>query len=401
MASTKEPGVIPFDPNMKTLFVLGAGFSMDAGGPAQSQILPSIFQMPDSTGREFVNAKKRFVTFASDYLGIPEARLATISLEDIYTPIDRCLADGISLRGMGISALLSIRKEVDYLISKAIAYRLEHTDKDARYVKDFASKIVSIAKHRKRLAQVQSKANGATQFDPLAIISLNWDILLDNALNGALSQQDAEDGLNFDDKYAPQGVVDYCCYVSSLEDANHRVRPGLWALGAKGYNIKLLKLHGSLNWLQCETCQRLFVSFGQKSAVPNYLKANQCRHCKKQDIRSNLRSTLVMPTFLKDLSNFQLKLVWQNAGVEIMEARQLVFIGYSLPYADFEFRQLLARFSRRDTTVDVVLFSRDPKDDQPFKDTCDRFGEFFGKERLRVFSAGAADYVQRCLWSHL
>lgn len=52
----------------------------------------------------------------------------------------------------------------------------------------------------------------------------------------------------------------------------------------------------------------------------------------------------------KDLSNFQIKLVWQNAGVELMEAARLVFIGYSLPHADFEFRQLMSRMVRHDAS---------------------------------------------------
>ena len=60
-----------------------------------------------------------------------------------------------------------------------------------------------------------------------------------------------------------------------------------------------------------------------------------------------------MPTFLKDLSNFQVKLIWQNAGVEIMEARRLVFVGYSLPQADFEFRQLISRMVHKHAKIEV------------------------------------------------
>ena len=65
-----------------------------------------------------------------------------------------------------------------------------------------------------------------------------------------------------------------------------------------------------------------------------------------------------MPTFLKDLSNFQVKLIWQNAGVELMEARRLVFVGYSLPSADFEFRQLLSGMVHKDTKIEVFLWDR-------------------------------------------
>ena len=56
-----------------------------------------------------------------------------------------------------------------------------------------------------------------------------------------------------------------------------------------------------------------------------------------------LQSNLLLPTYLKNLSNIQIKLVWQNAAIELSEAMRIVFIGYSLPAADFEIRQLLAR----------------------------------------------------------
>ncbi len=61
--------------------------------------------------------------------------------------------------------------------------------------------------------------------------------------------------------YGPFGVVDYCCYISSIEPGHRRIRTGLWTLGCRGYNVKLLKIHGSLNWLQCANCQQLFVGF--------------------------------------------------------------------------------------------------------------------------------------------
>jgi len=94
----------------------------------------------------------------------------------------------------------------------------------------------------------------AKDYDPVAIISLNWDILLDNALSHALSDRDGD----VTDDYAPFGVVDYCCYISSLRAVDRRIRTGLWTLGFRGFNIILLKLHGSMNWLQCPNCQQPF-----------------------------------------------------------------------------------------------------------------------------------------------
>src|SRR5207245_420307 len=116
------------------------------------------------------------------------------------------------------------------------------------------------------------------------------------------------------------------------------------------------KMHGSMNWLQCSNCQRLVVSFDGKVNIANFINAELCRHCQECGVSATLQGALVMPTFLKDLTNFQLKVIWQNAAVELMEADKIVFIGYSLPQADFEFRQLLSRAVRKDAEVEVILY---------------------------------------------
>lgn len=102
-----------------------------------------------------------------------------------------------------------------------------------------------------------------------------------------------------------------------------------------------------------------------------------------------------MPTFLKDLSNFQIKLVWQNAGVEVMEAKRLVFICYSLPHADFEFRQLLSRMIHRDAIVEVVLYEgKDEHAKRRYRAEVDRYRQFFGDRDLRFHSTGVIDFVK-------
>src|SRR3984885_131424 len=133
-----------------------------------------------------------------------------------------------------------------------------------------------------------------------------------------------------------------------------------------------------MNWLQCPNCQRLFVEYGLKEDILERVGETCCRHCEKYGYKNPLAGSLVMPTFLKDLTNFQVKLVWQNAGVELMEAKRLVFIGYSLPNADFEFRQLLTRMIWRDAPIDVVLFNGETeKSKRDYKDVSDRYRQFF------------------------
>jgi hypothetical protein len=103
-----------------------------------------------------------------------------------------------------------------------------------------------------------------------------------------------------------------------------------------------------------------------------------------------------MPTFLKDLSNFQIKLIWQNAGVELMEAQRLVFIGYSLPHADFEFRQLLSRMVHKKAKVDVVLYDDGtPEGTRRYEDECKRYRQFFSGRTLSFESRGVIEFVRK------
>jgi hypothetical protein len=378
----------------KIVYVLGAGFSIPAGAPPQAQILADIFGLHHVSGRTKV-ALGILRSFLEEDLRINIADIAQVALEDIYTPIDRCIAEGTALKSRTPANLKKIREDLGYLISTAIASRITQRQRSSppvsSYITDFAGYIVAKTAKRADLAANATNSALAKEYDPLSIISLNWDILLDNALHCALENRTPGNVGDYD----PFGVVDYCCYVSSLDAGDPRIRTGLWSLGCRGYNVKLLKLHGSMNWLQCPNCQRLFVRFGLKRDILNLIGKEPCRHCKKSGYKNYLAGSLVMPTFLKDLTNFQIKLVWQNAGVELMEARRLVFIGYSLPNADFEFRQLLSRMVHRDAVVDVVLRKGKGADARRrYEAEEERYRQFFGGRKLIFHSAGVEDFVK-------
>jgi len=377
----------------KTVYIIGAGFSAPAGGPNQSLLLKKIFELSDSNEktRECQNALKQFLI---NTLCVAPDKLSDVSLEDIYTPIDRCLADGVSLRNMPPSELQVLSGQIEYLISLAIDRSFESQPiGTSQYVHDFSKYLVNQASIRATKAENTASADAAKKYDPFSIISLNWDILLDKGLHKQLAEHD-NSKINEQGDYSPIGVVDYCCYISSIERGEKRIRSGLWVLGSRGYNVKLLKIHGSMNWLQCSSCQRLFTSFDEKINIPNYIDAKQCRHCEKYDIDAKLQGSLVMPTFLKDLSNFQIKLVWQNAGVELMEATKLVFIGYSLPQADFEFRQLLSRMVHKNANIHVVLYkTNSAKGRRQYTEERKRYKQFFSGRKITFQPGGVVKFV--------
>jgi hypothetical protein len=378
----------------KVVYVLGAGFSIPAGAPTQAQILGDIFTLNVGTQR-VEKAKTRLQDFLLGDLRIRREEVAHVALEDVYTPMDRCIADGTSFKSKNAADLKQIREDLGYLISLAISRRIttqmNSGAADGRYIHTFANYVVGKAAKRAELAKNAKDSSLAKAYDPLSIISLNWDILLDNAIHSALQNRDPD----IEGDYDPFGVVDYCCYISSLDAGEMRIRSGLWSLGCRGYNVKLLKLHGSMNWLQCPNCQRLFVQYGLKEEIVERVGNTCCRHCLKSGYENPLAGSLVMPTFLKDLTNFQVKLVWQNAGVELMDARHLVFIGYSLPNADFEFRQLLSRMIHRDATIEVVLYrGKGDEATRRYEAVEDRYRQFFGDRHIAFHSNGVIDFVK-------
>lgn len=357
---------------IKTVYVLGAGFSIEAGAPSQEKIVSKIFEIHE---REpiFFGEKKiaKFKSFLQNTLNISENYQKTIPLEDIFTPLDSCIANNISFRNVDVEGLKKSRQLVFELIGLTLQYILQYSNKE--YIDIFSKYLVQESKKR-----LQSKQ------DFISIISTNWDILLDNSIYNEISNQ------------GDLGVVDYCCYISSYDKLDNTVKPGLEILGNGGFNTKLLKLHGSLNWLQCPKCQRIYVKFNQKIAMNPFYGINKprCRHCDENFYKTkahNLQANLIMPTFLKDLSNPQYKIIWQNAGIELSEAKKIIFIGYSLPQADFEMRQLLSRMVDSRTEIEVVDY-KDEHHPERFNLLLKNYEQFFGR-KIKSYNLGTSNYI--------
>lgn len=361
----------------KTVYILGAGFSIDAGAPLQSSIVEDIFKLNLENKNLFEEGQiKEFKDFLIETLYIQEELHSKIPLEDIFTPLDRCLADNISFRNLNVDDVKKKRELIYHLIGITLKHKLDNVNKE--YVDIFAKHLFELCKHR--------KDRNYQDVDNVSVISTNWDILLDNSIKKIISNS------------GENAVVDYCCYISSHNKHDDTVKPGLEILGQGGFNIKLLKLHGSYNWLQCPRCLRVYVEFNDKIAVNQYKNKDTCRHCDKNFKKQTshiLTSNLIMPTFLKDFSNPQYKLIWQNAGVELAEATKIVFIGYSLPQADFEMRQLLSRMTRENAEIEVV--TKGLKDKQSTKDLIERYKVFFGKRNPKFYYDGVTHYINNNL----
>jgi hypothetical protein len=176
------------------------------------------------------------------------------------------------------------------------------------------------------------------------IITFNWDILHESALWRAGKWHFA-DGYGFSARDAPK-------------DARSP--------------IKILKLHGSVNWAQ-KSDDDLAPEIEHKGdffpgAVDDH------KTFSKRIYGRNDGRYLIVPTYLKDLSSNRLLLrIWEQARDALVDAEQWITVGFSLNEADAAARYLFASALDRNARVqDVFVISPDPIE---WDKVCYRFGK--------------------------
>jgi NAD-dependent SIR2 family protein deacetylase len=435
----------------KTVYILGAGFSVPAGLPPQSAILNKIFENTDdfltenelllSTEEEFNNARLSIARFLiqmfsanseidilneltlkindltsskEELKDIPETikqllknkelidyvakNLSYVSLEDIFTIIDKAILTGENVHNYKTEDLYRLRENLVLCVLRVFSETsLQHSFDNQAY-QTFADHLIQL-----RLKVPEE--------DSLAVITLNWDSILDAYLSRTIKTLGET-----------KARIDYCIYDYDYECC-YTDPPKEWCpstqLKNSGFaNIKLLKLHGALNWLTCVNCHRLFYSYEENIGIrqffqnPNKAKCSYCESCYSTSMvekpQIGLKCQLGTPTMLKNLDDVNLRNIWKCAFVELSEANKVVFIGYSFPQADYEFRYLLKRALNPQAKVEIVLVPNDDPDyyHEIHNQTIikriheslptNRYNGFFGKDenKIKFYYEGLEGYTK-------
>lgn len=442
----------------KTVFILGAGASVSANLPTQAKILPLIFTTNRnsfsslSSNEDFLNLnindkEQRLLDFydafdiyrqklgefivtnfsssekTQKYLSmidqanniIPSspsdttkkedllktayqiAENVNVTLEDLFTIFDNVGAGREHFRLYSPQKMIEIHSQLKLCVIYVLSVYINQNNNSTDY--DNFSKVLL----KKRLYAKQKE-------DCLSVITMNWDNLLEQTLyNHCLEYNKTLS------KRQTKVMPDLCFYNYDLYENNQHI-PSTH-LKAKGYkNIKILKMHGSLAWLECPKCGRIFTDFTNEIASEEFAKRN-CPKCKK-DISDagdipELRNLIITPTFLKSLDNLNIKNIWRNAYIDISEADHLVFIGYSFPDADFEMRCLLKKSVKNTADIKVVLCESDNpiillddltqkgytyKEAENIVDKMNlpskRYISFFGEDKVDFFYGGFSSYIK-------
>lgn len=336
------------------VILLGAGASCSEGAPRQSKLFNRAFKSDchsriDPSG----HLKKYFRIFWG--IDIEKDNLDSV----IFPTFEEAL---------GMLELARNRHEAfKKFYSDANSRNIDHTIEDLIYL---IAEVLKTTLQNKNIHHT-TLINNLKENDLLlqcCFVSLNYDILIDNALISAKDKCDIDYDVDFANFY----------YKSPNEYEN-------WYRPDPEKAVKLLKIHGSLNWLYCPVCNRITITPKNKS-VPEiaYVEREEkglavsCGIC-----GGKFSPILIPPTYYKEMANYHLSHIWYQAEQKIRSCKKIFFCGYSLPDADMHLKYLLKRgvMNRIQEAPEIIIANNDiDKDDREKEKEELRYQRLFGKQ---------------------
>jgi hypothetical protein len=347
----------------KVAFILGAGFSKCAELPVQAEFSPLL------TSEDFNSPTDILITeiisnFLKETFGWKKGREIP-ALEDVFTSIDLSANNGHYLgHTYSPEMLRAIRRMLIYRIFQILDKRFK-----------ICPEIDQLLRHYLP--------------NDCSFIVMNWDIVLEKHLN------EIDSSLEID-------------YVSPSYnwDTNRQQNP------AKA--VKICKIHGSSNWVYCENCKSVFFQLDKKLSLHKKVglqlrdfqlfdisfqeqeikdtlsdvQGNRCKRC-----HNIISSHIATFSYRKSFRTAAYSAIWNEAENILAESGTWIFIGYSLPEADFELKHLIKSAELRipnknkERRIEAVLYQ-----DEQAKS---KFERFFGKEKVHVFENGLTGYIDK------
>lgn len=330
---------------IKDVIVLGAGASASEGAPMQSKLFHEFFAHP-SIGHQDNRITERLRRFFRDFFGIDidndliDANFPTF--EEILGILEQAVDRGESFKNYSVTQdspeVQAVRQDMIFLIALILKEKLQRT-----------------CQHHLHLVR---RLKNSGKLRKTAFISLNYDILIDNALVDLYETDDIH--------------LDY-----SVDFTNFYYKGG-WKKPNKNKEVRLYKLHGSLNWLYCPTCVSLTLTPKEKRVATLIHSPEPCRAC-----RTNMIPIIIPPTFFKVMSNYYLQQIWRNAEKTLMGVNRIFFCGYSFPDADIHIKYLFKRVEMNSGSVPTEIYiinNHENKSDEQKEQENQRYLRFFSRK---------------------
>jgi hypothetical protein len=221
--------------------------------------------------------------------------------------------------------------------------------------------------------------------EPLDVITTNWDMLSDEVV-GRAAEVDALSELYWNNEDMAVRIdfgFGWACRVRGR-------RPQLFSRPVKP-RARLLKLHGSTNWLKCPLCDTVYIDPRGPNWHQAYRHGNSTNRCHCSETR--LEVQIVSPSFVREMREPNLLAVWKLALDALRAADDWLIVGYSFPDEDLAVRALFTRAYAshgtltahdRPPTVNVV---------QMGSDAFNRYDAFFDSSVLSYCGDGLQAFL--------
>lgn len=329
------------------VYIVGAGFSKHAGLPLQSDFTEALLEPRADEShpmQPLVGHLGQFVHDAFDHGKEAKAKFWP-QLEDVFTNIDLAANTGHHLGHLSAPSDLRTTRRV--LLARMIRML------DERYILAERAKTAEWRRLERFFKAIDIKSS--------SFISINWDSVIERGLEALRGVQD----------------LDYRCgaIAARFPQRGNVIAPN--DIPEDAPTVPVVKIHGSVNWLYCDNCRRLYwfpakdgatVAMqlitrreGKRLKLPGLDNCAKwhCMHC--ADVA--LTTRLATFSYLKALDFPMFERSWSAAERLLRQAKKWIFIGYSLPAADYEFKHLLKRvqLSRQEPPRFVVITGGPPK----------------------------------------
>ena len=358
---TSREEFITYAPIRDVVFVLGAGASYAEGVPLQRDILPFILNGGDQEIEES-EIGQMVVQFIKDNFDFDPSNNLYPSLEAIFGYLDYFIQAKESLGdGYTTVKLQQVRESLIMLIHYTINKNTKKGTGAYRALWD------AIRKFNRNIS----------------IVTMNHDDLLDGA---------------FDFLYPEYGYIDYCIHFMNYDHMD-KIEPFFWWINPREpvriwddsdpIPIKLIKLHGSLNWKYCNCCNQILLTPWDTDVdlkTGGFLRWKYGGDCAEGGENvvgrayeyicpldgTKFQTLIVPPTHTKQLTHPIITNLIQEAAYEVRKCKKIVFIGYSFPEADIHIKALFKKNIPNNVELLVINIHTDAYLKSAYKSICDK-----------------------------
>jgi hypothetical protein len=329
--------------NNHNVFILGAGFSADAGLPTMKNFIPAMRHavswaeqenLPD-LGEDIIRSLAfRKLSASAAY----RCKIDPNNIEDIFSLFDGCSTvsrnnyDRISMQ-KAIAATLESRMALYRQSKKSIkvvfqeylktSFSKNYIDSLQNSTDSSGQKIIPLYEACAALfANSFDMQSGSTKQPKNTVITFNYDTLLEESLEEISAPYNL-------------GILD--SDISVVRESQNLVYTQV------STGLSILKLHGSMNWAMSyqphENHQNRSPSDKTYPCIQIYKTATDLF---SHDAHLYDQLILEPPTWNKGKSASILQLLWDKSIEALSTATRIFIIGYSMPETDMHFKYLMA-----------------------------------------------------------